>query len=105
MEAGRNRRSDRYIPPLEYRAVWVQADLPEDPGIYTTLLERAAYFMSNSNNIFNYDCIPELATSFNSNSFVAGLLDAASLLKPATSPLRYPGWSKPVPLFFFGIVP
>jgi hypothetical protein len=80
LQANRNRKSDRYIPPIDYRAVWAQADLPEDSGIYSTILERAQYFILNSNNIFNYDCIPELATSYNSNSFVSGLLDAAGLL-------------------------
>jgi len=105
LAAARNRRSDRNNQPLGYRAVWAKQTLPEDAIVYENLLETAQYFIDHSNNIFNYDCIPEHADSYNSNSFVAGLLDASHLLKPKTSSWIYPGWNKPIPHFFFGVVP
>ncbi len=48
--------------------------------------------------------------TFNSNSFAAGLLQAAGLPVPSMTNnsdprSRYPGWTKPLPAFFFGVVP
>jgi len=54
-----------------------------------------------------YDCFPDAGTNtYNSNSYAAGLLNAAGIPLPALQrvprPFFFPGWTKPVPPAQFG---
>jgi hypothetical protein len=48
-----------------------------------------------------YDTLPELGNGYNSNSFVSGIVPGDIEVVPWTTPIAYPGWSDPVPEFYF----
>jgi alpha-tubulin suppressor-like RCC1 family protein len=68
-------------------------------------IERLFALDSHYNDLLTYECLPDEGTGeYNSNSYIAGLLDAADVPRPSF-PTRYgwiyPGWTKPVPASSF----
>jgi hypothetical protein len=104
LTADPNRLSDRTRKADDLRSVLYQTEEFED-AVVQSLIGLGTYFSQNS-NVFEYECFPDSqSVGYNSNSFVAGLLDAAQLPKPPMSTFRYPGWSKPVPQVRYGVTP
>ena len=81
--------------------------LDADAGQILALIAADLYFRTYHNTSINYTPVPLSLVgsgSFNSNSYIAGLLDVAGIPAPslAGAGRRYPGWSLPVPPSFFG---
>jgi hypothetical protein len=103
LNMGFNRYRDFNAPHIHSRL------LPIDPsgedGAISTLLHTAELF---PNNTLVYECFPdEQAGSFNSNSFLRGLLEAAGFggipyyLPPWAWLVDLEGWIRPVPSTYF----
>jgi hypothetical protein len=76
-----------------------------DPAHEDELVSRLLQLDAGYRDDLNYCWNPNGSTTFNSNSFAAGLLKAASLplpLFPSTPLFFHVGWTKPVPKSEFG---
>jgi hypothetical protein len=86
----------------------VKASATEENAIIQAMMTRVDFFIAN-NNVFPYLCVPELlAGTFNSNSFVRGLLDAIPVQASGFNPFRFvefPGWANPIPAIYYGVTP
>jgi hypothetical protein len=96
LTSGRNRTSDVTIPPERIET------LQYSPVLETRLIERLIAFDKNYRNNLTYACFPELYSgTYNSNSYISGLLNAAEIPLPKF-PVEfwseYPGWPTPVPV-------
>ncbi len=81
------------------------AAYPDTRAWANALINRLAGYRDN----LNYDFFPEVTGNFNSNSFVAGLLNATgtSVADPTTIFVDgdYPGFATPVPRYAFETAP
>lgn len=97
--SGLNRERD---VNLELKAEMLSIKMDDDKT--GELLEREQYFSKNSENAaLDYDLFPGISDSYNSNSFVSGILRAAGyndqdIPKPSKN---VPGFDKPVPFYYF----
>lgn len=111
--AGRNRASDRDFPPKYLTRV--ASEVAEEGDHMLNLNALASHYITQHNagpTALRYKAVPNNNgdDTYNSNSFAGGLLDAAQLPRPPITnrsgwTSRYPGWSKPVPVVYFGPVP
>jgi hypothetical protein len=95
--AGYNRDQDiKLNNKVEYITVFNQGKDIND-GDVTRVITGANYFINNNNSNIAYRALPSNnSKSYNSNSFVTGLLQSSGLnsAKPSVSG---PGWDKPIP--------
>lgn len=107
--ADRNRPSDRNFPPIYLTRVRA---FTEEGVHVNTLNGLVAHYVANHNTgpaTLPYKAVPNNNgdNTYNSNSFIRGLLIAADLPSPPITRRsgglsRYPGWTKPIPQVYFG---
>lgn len=96
LRAGISRESDITAPPRD-----PLERLPSPPSQERQVIEQLLAATSAYRNDLTYDCFPESHPgTFNSNSFVAGLLGVVELPEPRIPRALFwlfPGWATPVP--------
>jgi len=70
----------------------------------TAFINRLVSAQNNYGNNLDYDALPELADGYNSNSYIAGLLNAAGGTPPRLN-AAFPGFGEPVPQAQFATRP
>ena len=97
--SGVNRSNDVETPATALERL--QYDSAIEDQVISRLLELDSNYLDNLVYCWN----PDGRTSFNSNSYTAGLLNAASIplpMFPSTPLFFHVGWTKPVPVPEFG---
>jgi len=94
--SGANRREDVNAPPAHFELLDYDRRVDAEDELISRLFALA---LEGYQNNLTYYCLPEGLPGYNSNSFAAGLLNAAGLALPLfPSAVRTPGWEKPVPV-------
>jgi hypothetical protein len=94
--SGANRGEDVKAPPAHFELLNYDKRVEAEDVLISRLFALA---LEGYQNNLTYYCLPEGLPGYNSNSFAAGLLNAAGIPPPSfPSALRTPGWEKPVPV-------